>query len=344
MSLPDTAAARKPRRLGLIIPFAIALVLVAALSAGWFWLRGQAVREMDARIEAMRSAGWEVAWKERKVAGFPFRLNLTFTDARVRDPSGWALSTPRLEAQSPIYALGDWIAAAPDGLAITRPIGGPVEVRGRLIRASYEAADGPPSVSFEGRDLTFAPAPGAQPFALTAAEVVELHLRPMPEDDQGVIRFRVDQGKAGPAGLFGRIAGDKPVGMIFEAVFDKAANFSGRDWGSAVRAWTDAGGRLGVRQVGITAGEAQVGAQNGTLTVGTDGRLRGELDASLQRAPQALEALGAAGIIPQETAKVAAAVIQARAADGEAARATLAFQAGRTTLGPVALGPAPRVY
>jgi hypothetical protein len=344
MSLPDTASGRKPRRLGLILPFVIALVLIIAWAIGWFWLRSQAVRGMDAQIEQMRNSGYEVAWKQRQVGGFPFRLGVTLTEARIREPSGWALAAPRLEAQAPVYALDSWIAAVPEGLTFTRPIGGPVEVRGRLIRASLgELSDSPPSFSFEGRDLTFAPGPGAQPFALSAAESVELHLRAMPED-QGVVRFRVDQGKARLSGLFAQIAGEKPVSMIFEGVFDKAGSFRGSDWASAVRAWTDAGGRLSVRQGGVTAGEALIGAQSGTLTVGTDGRLRGTLDASLQQAPRALEAMSATGVIPQEAAEAASAVAQARALGGDLARATLTFQAGRTTLGPVAIGPAPRVY
>lgn len=344
MSLPDTEPGRKPRRLGLILPFVLAAILIIGWSVGWFWLRGQAVARMDDQIEQMRASGYEIAWKEREVGGFPFRLNVSLAEARIREPSGWAIAASRLEAQAPVYSLGDWIAAAPDGLTLVRPIGGPVEMKGRLIRASIGDLSEPlPSFSFEGRGLTFAPGAGARPFALSAADLVELHLRAMP-DDQGVVRFRVDQGKARLSGLFARIAGEKPVSMIFEGVLNKASAFRGRDWASAVRAWTDAGGQMSVRQGGITAGEALIGAQSGTLTVGTDGRLRGTLDASLQQAPRALEAMGETGVIPQDAAQAASIIAQARSAGGDLARATLTFQAGQTTLGPVAIGPAPRVY
>jgi hypothetical protein len=44
-----------------------------------------------------------------------------------------------------------------------------------------------------------------------------------------------------------------------------------------------------------------------------------------------------------DTANAASAVAQARQA-GDVAHATLYFEAGQTTLGPVALGPAPKVY
>lgn len=343
MSLPDPAPARKPRRLGLYLPFALAVLLIIAWSVGWIWIRGEARSRVEASAEKMRRAGYEISWKSLWIGGYPFRLNVTLTDARIREPSGWALAAPRLEAQAPVYALDQWIAAAPEGLTLVRPIGGPVEVKGRLIRASLaDPAAKPPSFSFEGRGLTFAPGPGGQPFALSAAEVVELHLRAMPED-QGVVRFRVDNGKARLAGLFDRIAGDKPVSMLFEGVMSEASSFAGRDWAGAVRAWADAGGQISLRQGGITAGQAVIGAQGGTLTVGADGRLRGSIDASLRQAPRALDAMGETGVIPPETAAAASAVAQARQS-GDLARATVTFQAGQTTLGPVAIGPAPRVY
>jgi hypothetical protein len=68
------------------------------------------------------------------------------------------------------------------------------------------------------------------------------------------------------------------------------------------------------------------------------------LDVSLRQAPRALDAMGAEGVIAPEAAEAAAAVAQARQGPGGVAQATLHVQAGRTTLGPVALGPAPKIY
>jgi len=99
-----------------------------------------------------------------------------------------------------------------------------------------------------------------------------------------------------------------------------------------------------VRQAGVTAGEALIGCNAGTLSVGADGRLRGALDVTLRQAPRALGAMGESGVLPRETADAAAAVARAREGADHAARATLDFQAGRTTLGPVSIGPAPKVY
>src|SRR6185503_6467623 len=41
MTLPDDPAPRKPRRLGLWGPFALALVLVAGWSGAWVWASGE---------------------------------------------------------------------------------------------------------------------------------------------------------------------------------------------------------------------------------------------------------------------------------------------------------------
>lgn len=342
--MPDRAPARKPRRLGLYAPFILLLVAIAGWTVFWFHVRSEAAGRIDKAAEDLRRAGYQVAWRERTLGGYPFRLNVRFTEAQIRDPSGWALAAPDVEAQAFMHALGQWVLASPQGLTFTRPIGGPVTVKGELLRASLGGFDQTlPRFSFEGTKLSFAPGAGAQPFALSAADRVELHLRPGP-DDQGALLFRVDNGKARLSGLFARLAGDKPISIIWDSTFSKASGFKGVDWAKAVRAWTDAGGALTVRQAGVTAGDAVVGSQSGTLQVGYDGRLTGSMDVSLREAPQALGAMAETGMIPPETALAASAVAAARQGTSDVARATLTFQAGRTTLGPVAIGPSPRVY
>jgi len=343
MSVPDPLPARKPRRLGLYIPFALALIGAAAWSGAWFWARIQLKDALAAEASRLRTAGYDVAWADQMVGGYPFRLDVTLTDARIRDVSGWALATPRLEAEANMLSPGRWMIAAPQGLTFTRPRGGPVMVKGELIRASLRSLDKtPPGFSFEGVKLTFTPDPGAQPFALAAAERVEFHLRPGPDDEGGAF-LRVDKGAASPAGLLGRIAGDKPVAMTWNSTMTRASRFSGETWPQAVRAWSDAGGQINVREAGVSAGDAILGAQPAKLAVAPDGYLSGGLDLTLRQAPRALAALGQSGAVPPEAA-AAAAVVAAARQEGDVVRARLTFQAGRTTFGPVAIGPAPRVY
>ncbi|HEX4710064.1 DUF2125 domain-containing protein [Phenylobacterium sp.] len=344
MSVHDPSPPRKPRRLGLYLPFVALGLAIAAWSGVWVWAKGQAQTRLDAAAQGLAQAGWQLSWKDRAVTGYPFRLDVSLTDVRLREPTGWALEAPRIEGEAFMHAPTQWLIAAPEGLTFVRPQGGRVTVKGDLIRASLSHFDAhPPSFSFEGVKLTFAPQPGAQPFALTAADRVEVHLRAGP-DNQGGVFVRLDNGKARLSGLFARVAGDKPISLVWNSTLSKMSAFSGPDWPSAVRHWADAGGSMTVRQAGITAGDAVVGANSGSLAVGRDGRLTGVLDVTLRQAPRALGALGDEGVIDQEAARAATAVAQARQGGGEAAQATLNFQAGRTTFGPVALGPAPKIY
>jgi hypothetical protein len=98
-----------------------------------------------------------------------------------------------------------------------------------------------------------------------------------------------------------------------------------------------------VTRGGLTAGDALVGVNGGTLRAGFDGRLQGVLDLSLRQAPRALGVLADTGAVSAERAAAAVAVAEARGSR-DLARATLNFEAGQTTLGPVALAPAPKVY
>jgi hypothetical protein len=344
MSLPDPATPRKLSRWGLYGPFLLALVIIAAWSGLWVWARGQAQGRMDAAVADLAKAGYQIAWKQRDIGGYPFRMDVTLTDAVIREPSGWGLEAPDLEAEAYMHAPGHWMLAAPQGITFVRPQAGPVTVTGKLIHASLtDLGKRPPSLSFEGLGLTFQPAAGAAPFFLSAADKVEFHLRAGPDDEGGVF-LSVDKGKARLSGLFARIAGDKPISVVWNATLSKMSAFTGENWPAAVRRWSDAGGQMHVRQAGVTAGDALIGATAATLTVGADGRVRGELPVTVRQAPRALGAMGDQGLLPRETAQAAADVAQAREEPDQTAHIALSFQAGRTTLGPVGVGPAPKVY
>ena len=344
MSLPDTTPPRKPRRLGLWLPFVGLALLIAAWSAAWVWVRGETAKRMDAAVEVLAKAGYPVTWKARVIGGYPFRMDVTLTEARAREPSGWGLEAPRLEGEAFMHAPTSWVIAAPDGITFVRPQGGGVAVKGQIIRASLTHPDAnPPSFSFEGVKLAFAPEPGAQPFGLASAERVEFHLRAGPDDEGGVF-VRVDNGQAQLSGLFARVAGGKPISMVWNSTLSKMSAFTGPSWPDAVRHWADAGGRMTVRQAGITAGDTVLGVDSGSLGVGSDGRLSGALQVTLRQAPRGLAAMGDTGLIAPDAARQATVIAEARRGEGPVAQASIDFQAGRTTLGPVALGPAPKVY
>lgn len=344
MSLHDLPPPRKSHRLGVWIPFLLAIVIIVGWSAWWIWARGEARARLNAGADALRAAGYDVAWQDISLGGYPYRLDIVLTGARIADRSGWALETPRLEAEANMLSPAHWMLATPQGLSVIRPQGGRIEVTGRLMHASLRSLDEtPPALSFEGADLKFAPGAGAQPFALSGAKTVELHLRKGPDDEGGVFA-KLEGGRAAPGRLLALVGDGKPVSFAWNSTFSKASLLKGKDWADAVRAWSDAGGAIHLRDAGLTAGDVSLTARDATLAVSRDGRLSGSLPATLRNGPRALMALGQLAAIPPETAQAAALVAAARQGSGQTAQATIYFQAGQATLGPVAIAPAPKVY
>ena len=316
MTLPDSPPRRKPRRLGLFLPWLLALRVVGGWSVAWFRLRSEAVDRMDAAVVQLRAQGYPVAWETRTVTGFPFRLDVTLTGARIAEPSGWALALPLLKSEAYIYRLDQWMLLAPEGVTLTRPDDGPVAVRAGALRASLGGFDArPPRLSVEGVDVAFDTAPGAKPYMIKSAERLELHTRPGP-DDQGGVLFRVEGARLRLKGLPARIAQDRPVSMSWDLVLSKMSAFHGDSWPSVVRRWRDGGGVLTVRSAELRGGDALLTGSGGPLRVGLDGRLEGRLDARLKDAGGGDQSFGG----PVELK------------DGEA------------KFGPFSLGPSPRVF
>src|ERR1043165_6007216 len=101
MSMHDPRHRGKPRRLGLYLPFAALIVAVAVWSGVWIWAKGRVEHSLDQARAGLGQAGYQLAWKSRHVGGYPFRLDVTLGDVGVREPSGWALMAPRIEAEAP---------------------------------------------------------------------------------------------------------------------------------------------------------------------------------------------------------------------------------------------------
>ena len=327
-----------PRRLGLYGPFIALAIAAGAGSLGWLWLKGRAERALD---DAAAAPGHPVSWQSRRIGGFPFHLAVEFTGLDWRDPSGWGIAVPSLATEASVFAPGHWVAVAPAGAVITRPSGGPLRMTAKVLRASlYDGAAHPPSFSLEALGATITPAPGAAPWLLGAAREIHLHTRAGPAD-QGAAYVEVDDGVIGGGGVLGALAGGRPMTLIADGIYGHAAALAGPSWAEAVRAWARAGGALTVRRLRLAAGGFALEAHGTGLTVGGDGRLEGVLAATLVRAPGALGALTVGGAVDPGAAASAATALAARAGSEPV---SLHFQAGRTTLGPVALFPAPKVY
>jgi hypothetical protein len=342
MTTPDSPWRPRPRRLRLYVPFILLALALVALSIAWFWAKAQVLSGLDAAKAARPGSPVRLSFASRRVSGFPFRLDVDLADARLADPSGWSLAAPRLQAEAYLFSPRHWVMVAPGGVVIGRRGDGPLVVGARVLRASLsEIGRRPPRLSVEGLDLTLSTPAGAKPFPLTAAKELHVHAKAGP-DDQGAAYLEIDQGEARLSGLLARIAAGKPVSLLSEGTYSHADALAGDSWPQALRDWSQAGGAVDLRRLKVAAGDAVIEAKAGTLTAGADGRLQGALALTVRQAPRVVGAMGVQGTLSPDVARAALAVAAVHGAP--AASLTLDFEAGRTTLGPLALGPAPRLF
>lgn len=332
-----------PRRLWLYAPFVVLAIAVAVWTAGWFWMRGEVFRRMDQGARQLGASGYRIDWGARSLSGFPFRLDLDIAAPRLREISGWGLSASGLKAEAFVFAPDHWVIVAPGEVTLNRRVGGPVTINAKVLRGSLsEMGAHPPRLSIEGMGLTFAAAPGASPVAIASAEGLHLHAKAGPMG-QGAFYVEIDRANSADSGLLNDIAADAPVTLIVDAIFSHAGALSGQGFAGALRGWGEAGGGLNIRRLSFQAGSITAEAGSVALAIGGDGRLKGVLDFRVKQGRRLLAAWrGRSGLSP-EAAISAQAVLDAHDRGGVAA-VSLNFQAGQTTIGPVAVAPAPRVY
>ena len=287
--MPDPSAPPQPQplhpkrhsRFWLWAPYVAVLVALVGWSGVWLAMSLRLQSELADRAKAWRAQGGAASWSAIKVDGWPFRLDLTLTGVQLGEPSGWAMAAPSLKAESLPYMPDRWIVVAPDGLTLTRPAKGPLTVSGRAIRASVSGlGTAEPRLSFEGLDLAMAPGPGAQPPAFVAADRVEAHLQPGP-DDQAALLIRIDNAKLAPVANLARLS--TTLDLTWDARLSHLSAFKGRDWPSAARAWSTAGGAMTVASAKVGLGSLALEGAGGPLTVGGDGRLSGTLPLSVTK-------------------------------------------------------------
>jgi hypothetical protein len=328
MTMPDPTRPRKPqRRFWLYAPYGVALIAALVWSAVWWMLAGQVGQRMDARAEALRARGWTVAWRTRTVSGFPFRLDVVVDEPRLADPSGWALSAPRLKGEAWTYAPRHWVVVAPTGLILTRPDRGAVVIIGQALRASVAAGDGQatPRIAVEGLGLTLTPAPGAKPLPITACQHLGFYLRPLP-GDQAEFQLKLDGAMPAVGGLLSKLAPGLPIGLVWDQTLTDASALKGPTWPAAVRAWSAAGGTLSLNHGEISAADITLGFTSGRLNIDASGRAQGVIALDLRHAGAAPSRLGTEALL------------------ATLFRSQLVLTNGAMMVGPFKIGAAPKVY
>ena len=349
MSQSDTPY-RHSRR-GLVWPFLIVGLLLVAWSVWWGVLVHRIEGEIAVRAEALRAAGYEVAYSDLATTGWPFRARVEARHVRLEAPSGHGVSAPVLVAEANAYRPDRWVLIAPDGLVLARGDKGKVAITAPAIRASASGFDQPtPRIAVELAEPVFTAHPGSEPFPFASAGAVLFEMRPTPVNvhapqapgEAGVL-FRLLDARGRPDGPIDHLSGGAPFTLQAEAVVAYGGALRGAG-PAMLAAWRDAGGRLTDVRGEMRAGESSALLSSDALSLDADGRLVGIVALEAREAAPALSGLGRGEAVDGRAAAAAAAAARVQEGLGGQARLTVEFRDGRTRIGPLDLAPAPKLF
>lgn len=334
------------RRSGCGIPglFLLILLVVGGWSGYWFYLSSQ-IRQGLAQTETrLEAAGWRIEHGEPRIDGWPFHIQVVMDDVEVIAPSGHGLRAPELRTEATAYQLDRWVIVASEGLELGRAAKGWVAVEGQALRASLSQLRGtPPRVIVEFDQPRFTPTEGSEPFPITQAERLIINLMPEAEGRAGVL-FDLDAATPRPGGVLARMSENRVFDLSAEGVADQAARLSGATWSEALAAWSREGGALTEVRLEATAEQDFARGQTDRLSADANGRLVGDLQVHLRGGTAPIAGLAQApGVDPRAAAAVAVGAQLTSGFRGET-NVLLRFSDGRTIVGPVSLGPAPKVF
>ncbi|WP_181704604.1 DUF2125 domain-containing protein [Chthonobacter rhizosphaerae] len=323
------------------------LLLVALVVAGWTYawtkVRDQVVAGLDRSIADLAADGVTVTCPERAVGGWPFRISVDCADPSVRLPDGSIIRAERLEANGAVVDPDLTVVRIAAPVTLTAPDGSHVDATFAEMRASVRMAEGRLGrVSVEARDLAVNGTVLERTIGRLTARHGEAHLSPQanaPESLEFAVVLTAANLTAGAADLLPAEA-DAGASMVVR----QAGLIDGSP--ESFRAWTAAGGEIGITQIALDVGETRLEA-SGTARADDGGSLAGNLDvvgtglAWLTRQVSAGKPLAA-----QLGALGTAFMIFGKPVEGAegARRISVEMRDGAVTANGFALGSAPRLF
>ncbi|SOH92928.1 hypothetical protein SAMN06273572_101779 [Monaibacterium marinum] len=329
----------------------IAIVVIAVIGwSGYWWVNASLRRDAVETWFAERQAdGWVADYADLRITGFPNRVDTILTDVELADPdSGWMWQGPRFEMLTLSYQPFEIIAVWPGQHQLASPYQR-ITVEGDLLRASLAvSANGRFELNrsrVEGRDVTFTSTAG------WVVEVPELFMATeQPEGVSDATQHRMGltltnlmmssdlKDRFDPADILPERVDSVHVDAV--AGFEMPISLSNleRD-----RPMLDA---LDIADVSAAWGQLDMRAQ-GAVQADAAGLAEGNLNVRLRNWEDMLDLAVVNGALDETAARTASFGLGLlAAADGDRASlaAPLTFRDGRTRIGPLSLGPAPRLH
>lgn len=324
------------------------LSLAVALWSGYWYVASSAkFRVIDGWLAERRAAGWVAEYADFRVRGYPSRFDSRFRDLRLRAPrSGLGWEAPEFKIIALTYRPNHIVAAFADAQKLFLR-GETVDVTSRDMFASVvfepdtKLAVSRIRLSAEALHLAGGSGwrAGAESILLaTRQNTGTAFAHDMVLDAKGVTPTRAIRRVLDPTGnlpeAIDRLLIDLTLG--FTRPWDRVAIETGApevtfiDLSRVTLAW----GPLGLKATG-------------RLDVAPSGIISGKVELELLQWRELLSLLSRAGLIDSATARrieQGLALLTAGAEDPDSLKVPLLLAEGRMSLGPVALGPAPRFY
>jgi hypothetical protein len=274
------------------------LAVVVVVAAAWAGLWSYAAKRADAELAAWRNreaaAGRVVGCGTQRIAGFPFRIEITCTDP-----------TLDLQASQLTFRLKDLLAAVQiyQPTLLIGEFSGPLTVAndGRppdivadwsLAQTSVHGLPSEPdrvSVVLDKPSVARPASPAAQ--TLASAEHLELHARQAPRlpQDPPVLDLALDLRQALlPA--FAQVP-EGPIDAEIAATLRGLRDLRPKPLAALLRDLQAANGRLDITHARVRQGET-IGVGQGTLSLTARGTLDGQLQLTVAGIEQLMTALG----------------------------------------------------
>jgi hypothetical protein len=114
-------APHRPRRRPFGALAGLAVVVVGGWTGAWFWIRGQIADNIDLTLKQFAQVGIEVTCPNRRLGGWPFRIDVSCEAPTVRIPTrGVAVDLARLSVTGLVYRPDVYIAEAVGPLTVRR--------------------------------------------------------------------------------------------------------------------------------------------------------------------------------------------------------------------------------
>lgn len=327
----------------------LAIVVLAGLAWSGFWLWNASLREraLTGWLEERRAAGW-VAEGAVKVTGFPNRVDTIVTGLELADPrAGWSWGAPEFQILSQTWRPQQVIAVWPGKQSITTPLDTLDITSDRLVASLLlepTAQLGLDHSTLEARGLEITGGTGWQ------ARLGELLFSArQAQGDAAPFSYDVDFNAKGlqlPAGWLAAIDQAGPMPREIDSAHVAATVTFDRAWDRpAIEGDNPALQRIDIAQSDFAWGKLALSAK-GKLGVDAQGFATGKLDLTARNWRAMFDAVEEAGLLAPGTAgalRGGIGLIAGLSGNRDSLSLPLQFEDGQTRLGPVVIGPAPRL-